>query len=399
MKELEECLEALLAEVKPIEKTEYVALAEACDRILGEDIYAEMMIPPYPKSAMDGYAVRAEDTIGADREHPVGLQIVGELFAGDYVQLPCQKGCAVRVMTGSQVPEGYDAVIRQEDTDYGEEQVQIYRSITAGTNYCCVGEDIRKGEQILTKGTHLTALHIGLLASLGIARVPVWERIRCSILSTGSELMAPGTPISTGKIYNSIAYMLQASMKKQGLQVPYVEICGDEKELLKEQLRKALEQADIVITTGGVSVGKKDLLPEVLEELGAKKIFSRANIQPGTPTIGSVLEGKVILSLSGNPYAAYANFEYYFWELAAYFTQDVSLKVRREHAVLSAPYPKVNRLRRFVRAYAENGRVTLPTAVHASSVLSNMRDCNCFIDIEPGRELHPGDEVRIRYFK
>lgn len=399
MKELEECLEALLAEIKPIDQTEYVTLEDACDRVLSEDIFADMMIPPYPKSAMDGYAVRAEDTAGADREHPIRLQVAGELFAGDHVQIPCRSGYAVRVMTGSYVPEGYDAVIRQEDTDYGEEQVQIYRSITAGTNYCCVGEDIRKGEQIFTQGTHLTALHIGLLASLGIHKVPVYERIKCSILSTGSELMAPGTPLLPGKIYNSIAYMLRASMEKWGISVPCMEICGDEKELLKEQLQRALQLADIVITTGGVSVGKKDLLPDVLEELGAEKIFSHANIQPGTPTIGSVLDGKVILSLSGNPYAAYANFEYYFWELAAYFTQDASLKVRRERAVLSDPYPKINRLRRFVRAYAEDGRVTLPTAVHASSVLSNMRDCNCFIDIEPGRELHPGDEVRIRYFK
>lgn len=399
MKELEECLEALLAEIKPIDQTEYITLEDACDRVLSEDIFADMMIPPYPKSAMDGYAVRAEDTAGADREHPIRLQVAGELFAGDHVQIPCRSGYAVRVMTGSYVPEGYDAVIRQEDTDYGEEQVQIYRSITAGTNYCCVGEDIRKGEQIFAQGTHLTALHIGLLASLGIHKVPVYERIKCSILSTGSELMAPGTPLLPGKIYNSIAYMLRASMEKWGIVVPCMEICGDEKELLKEQLQRALQLADIVITTGGVSVGKKDLLPDVLEELGAEKIFSHANIQPGTPTIGSVLDGKVILSLSGNPYAAYANFEYYFWELAAYFTQDASLKVRRERAVLSDPYPKINRLRRFVRAYAEDGRVTLPTAVHASSVLSNMRDCNCFIDIEPGRELHPGDEVEIQYFK
>lgn len=399
MKELEECLEALLAEVKPIEKTEYVALTDACDRILGEDIVAQMMIPPYPKSAMDGYAVRAEDTLGADREHPVTLQVVGELFAGDCAEIPYEEGCAVRVMTGSYVPEGYDAVIRQEDTDYGEKQVQIYREITAGTNYCCVGEDIREGEQILARGTHLRALHMGLLASLGIHKVPVCERIKCSILSTGSELMAPGTPLLPGKIYNSIAYMLRASMERQGIQVPFTEICRDDKEVLKEKLQQCLKTADIVITTGGVSVGKKDLLPEVLEELGAKKIFSHANIQPGTPTIGSVLDGKAILSLSGNPYAAYANFEYYFWELAAYLTQNASLKVRRTHAVLSDPYPKVNKLRRFVRAYAEKGRVTLPTAVHASSVLSNMRDCNCFIDMEPGRELHPGDEVKIQYFK
>lgn len=220
---------------KAYRKTEYVALTDACDRILGEDIVAQMMIPPYPKSAMDGYAVRAEDTSGADREHPVTLQIVGELFAGDCAEIPYEEGCAVRVMTGSYVPEGYDAVIRQEDTDYGEKQVQIYREITAGTNYCCVGEDIREGEQILARGTHLRALHMGLLASLGIYKVPVCERIKCSILSTGSELMAPGTPLLPGKIYNSIAYMLRASMERQGIQVPFTEICGDDKELLKEK--------------------------------------------------------------------------------------------------------------------------------------------------------------------
>lgn len=145
--------------------------------------------------------------------------------------------------------------------------------------------------------------------------------------------------------------------------------------------------------------GEKGFAAGSVGRTGSEKIFSHANIQPGTPTIGSVLDGKAILSLSGNPYAAYANFEYYFWELAAYLTQDAFLKVRRTQAVLSDPYPKVNKLRRFVRAYAEEGRVTLPTAVHASSVLSNMRDCNCFIDIEPGRELHPGDEVKIQYFK
>lgn len=399
MQELEECLEAMLSEIQPVERTEYVAITEAAGRVISEDIVADMMIPPYPKSAMDGYAVRAEDTLGADSDRPVSLRVVGELFAGDYDKLPCEKGCAVRVMTGSYVPEGYDAVVRQEDTDYGEAQVQIYRGVKTGMNYCSVGEDIRKGDRILTKGTRLTALHIGLLASLGICRVAVYEEMRCSILSTGSELTAPGKELAPGKIYNSIAYMLQVSMQSQGICVSGVEICADEKGALKESLQKALAESNLVITTGGVSVGKKDLLPAVLEEIGAKKLFTRANIQPGTPTIGSVLDGKLILSLSGNPYAAYANFEYYFWEIAARFSHDTAYRVRTQKSVLDSPYTKVNKLRRFIRAYAEDGRVTLPTAVHASSVLSNMRDCNCFIDLEPGREVHPGEKVRIRYFK
>ena len=141
------------------------------DRILGEDIVAQIMIPPYPKSAMDGYAVRAEDTLGADREHPVTLQVVGELFAGDCTEIPCKKECAVRVMTGSYVPEGYDAVIRQEDTDYGEKQVQIYRGITP-TNYCCVGEDIREGERVAHGG------HICVHSIWGFWQVSAFTRCR-----------------------------------------------------------------------------------------------------------------------------------------------------------------------------------------------------------------------------
>ena len=173
-------------------------------------------------------------------------------------------------------------------------------------------------------------------------------------------------------------------------------VCADEELALERMLVDAADCADIVITTGGVSVGRKDLLPAVLEKAGAQRLFTRANIQPGTPTIGSMLNGKPVISLSGNPYAAVVNFEIYFWELASVMTRNKRLKPAAETAVLKSAYPKTNKLRRFVRAYAENGAVYLPVETHASSVISNMTQCNCYLDLAAGTSVSVGEAVTIR---
>ena len=397
--EIEECLERLLGEIKLKETTMTVHITECDGMIAGEDVKAPMMVPPFPKAAMDGYAVRAEDTAGASGESPVILKVVGELFAGDYKEIPYEKNTAVRVMTGSYVPEGYDAVIRQEDTDYGETEVKICASVQSFENYCKTGEDIRSGDVVVRCGTRLTSLHVGLLASLGMETVCVRQPARIAIISTGTEVTAVGVPLAPGKIYNSISYILAADIRREGLEVIRMENCADEEVLLERKLVDALREADFVITTGAVSVGKKDIIPAVLTKLGAKILFQRANIQPGTPTLASVSQGKVILSLSGNPYASIANFEFYFWEAMARMMGNPSYKVRCRTAVLDSSYDKVNRNRRMIRAFFRDGRVTIPTSMHHSSVIHNLTECNCFIDLEAGRSVKPGDEVRIRFFK
>lgn len=413
--EIEACIQAFLQNISPIEKTETVHLLASCGRIAAARVCAPQMVPAFPKSAMDGYAVRAEDTVGASKDKPVILKVIGELCAGDYKEIAYVQNAAVRIMTGAYVPEGFDSVIRQEDTDYGMENVTVYKGTEPYTNYCKVGEDMKQGDVVLEKGNHITALHIGLLASLGIAYVDVIVPVRVAILSTGSELVDLDMPLEQsckqtlprllpwGKIYNSIAYMLYAAISREGFPVVFIETCPDNRERLLDSMKKALELADIVITTGGVSVGKKDLLPEVLDAIGAEKLFTRANIQPGTPTIGSMFYTKPILSLSGNPFAAFANFEIYFWELVAALMQNDSFRVKKGKAVLESDYPKVNHLRRFVRAYAfeqESGaQVIIPSNVHSSSVISNMVQCNCFIDLEAGRKVSVGDVVDIWYFK
>lgn len=399
MLEIEECQKRLLEEIHPQKTTAMVHITECAGMVLAAEVVAEMPVPPFPKSAMDGYAVRAADIAGASREHPLKLKVAGELLAGDYEEIPYEENTAVRVMTGSYIPAGYDAVIRQEDTDYGDTEVTLYSAVAAFTNYCKVGEDIRKGDVVIEKNTRLSSVHVGLLASLGMEWVCVYEPARVAVISTGTEVTEVGKPLLPGKIYNSIAYMLAADIKREGLLVSGMETCADEEELLTEKINHALETADIVITTGAVSVGKKDIIPKVLENAGARVLFRRANIQPGTPTLASVFNHKVILSLSGNPYAAIANFELYFWPAMAKMMHHESFNVKTAKAVLSGEYPKINKVRRLIRAFAKDGRVSVPSPVHASSVIHNLTECNCFIDLEPGRRIVAGDEVSIRYFK
>lgn len=394
--EIEECVDLLLKKVTPVSETERVHITCACNRVAAKAVCVGQPVPAFPKSAMDGYAVRASEIENASKENPIVLKVLGENCAGDCNELSYQPKSAVRVMTGAYIPEGFDAVIRQEDTDYGMDNVAICASVKSYANYCKVGEDMKAGETVLEKDSVITPLHIGLLASTGTEYAEVYRQLRVALISTGSELTPIGTALQKGKIYNSILYILKTAVEREGFCVSYERVCADEEFALEEMLLEAADCADIVITTGGVSVGKKDLLPAVLEKTGAQRLFTRANIQPGTPTIGSMLKGKPILSLSGNPYAAMVNFEIYFWELAASLLHNDSYKPVIKTAVLKSDYTKINKLRRFVRAYEENGEVYLPVQTHASSVISNMTQCNCFIDFPSGTSVSVGDKVTIR---
>lgn len=398
MIEVEEGIALFEREIMPKTCKVVVPLEDAGGMVLAESVKAPFAVPHFPKSAMDGYAVHHGDVAGAAKETPVTLKVQGELCAGDYREYRYEPGTAIRVMTGGYVPEGYTAVVKQEDTDYGATEVRIYSPVKEYQNYCKAGEDIAEGSTVLEVGTSLTPVHIGLLASLGIGSVRVIEPVKVLIVSTGSELLEMGESLIPGKIYNSISHMLSASVKRAGFTVVGTQVCPDEEERLKEVLTNAVKQADVVITTGGVSVGKKDLMPDVLTELGAKLLFRGSNIQPGTPTMGCMLQGKPVLSLSGNPYAAIVNFEMYFWSIVCRLMGCDAWMPKTERVILASEYPKVNRLRRFIRARAEAGQVRIPTGEHASSVISTMAGCNCFIDLEAGRELRIGDLVTIRYF-
>ncbi|MCR5673549.1 MAG: molybdopterin molybdotransferase MoeA [Lachnospiraceae bacterium] len=394
--EIEEAIGIIAANSKRIEEEIEVSLEEAYGHILATDIVADVNVPAFSRSAMDGYAVKASDTEGASANKPVKLKVVSQIFAGDCKDHDYEDKTAVRIMTGAMIPEGYDAVVKQEDTDLGEDEVCVYSPVRQYMNYCHAGEEIQKGTVVIAAKKRIGMIETGLIASLGLAKVKVMRPLKVSIISTGSELVEPGKELPEGSIYGNIRYMIAAAVKSTGFEVSYQTDCKDDKEEIKKHITQAAKISDVIITTGGVSVGKRDLVASVLSDIGAVQLFTRINIQPGTPTMASVYNDRVILSLSGNPYAAIANFDLYFPPLSAKMTGCDELDTKTQKAVLCDPYEKVNVMRRLVRAYEESGKVYLPAQRHMSSVFGNMDKCNCYIDIPANTHVSVGDNVNIR---
>ncbi len=397
--EIEEAISAFTKEISSLDEGERVSLINATGRILGEDITAGISVPSFPKSAMDGYAVRSVDLADASSENPVKLNVIAYLYAGDKIpssvlEKPSYENCAVRIMTGAIVPSGFDTVVKQEDTDYGEKTVSINKSQKAYVNYCKVGEDIAEGALVLKKGALLGRTEIGVLASLGITEVKVVRKVRIAIISTGSEIVDVGQELGEAEIYNSIAYTLASALNKPSFEAVFSSVPDDEDEIINA-IKKAEETSDIIITTGGVSVGKKDLLPKVLDTVGTRALFAGVNVKPGSPTVGAVLNGKVLLCLSGNPYAAVANFDIYMGHIVAKLTGCDGLIPVREKAVLASVFNKPSNVRRIVRAYVSSGEVRIHNKRQESSVLSSYLGANCYIDIPYGSSIKEGDTVEI----
>lgn len=396
--EIEQAVRAFEEALAPVEECESVSLINAAGRITGEDITAGLSVPSFPKSAMDGYAVRSEDIASASSDAPVKLNVTGCLFAGDRVpsELLSRQtaGTAVRIFTGAHIPSGYDTVVKQEDTDYGEQTVSIYKAQKEYVNYCHIGEDIREGTKVIDRGTLIRRAQAGVLASIGKAEIKVLRKIRVAIISTGSEIVDIGQDLDEAKIYNNISYMLRASLDSSAFEVT-ADTVPDDVKAISDSLGMALKTSDIIITTGGVSVGAKDLIPEVLHKIGATKIFAGVNIKPGSPTIGAVADGKPILCLSGNPYAAVANFDLYIGNIICALTGCSAFVPVRSKAVLQSEFTKPSNIRRLVRAMNKDGQVTILSKNQQSSILSSYIGANCYIDFPEGSSCKAGDEVDV----
>ena len=387
--ELETAIQQLTGALAPSTAVFATGLMESLGHHLAEDLYAPIPVPGFNRSAMDGYALRAADTAHV----PVRLKVAGEIPAGSSQTF---SGQAVRIMTGARIPDGFDAVIRQEDTDYGEDVVEIRARVKPFDNYVPIGEDIKQGELVIKKGTRLGAVHLGILASLGIQEVQVLRPMKVGILSTGSELALPGMPLAPGQIYASNGLVLAGRLQELGCQVVFNEMAADETEAIAGTIRGRIHEVDVLITTGGVSVGKKDLMPEVTHSLEASRLFWKVRMRPGTPALASLYEGRMMLSLSGNPYAALATFELLFRPLLDRFYGTSDYSCRRTLAVLEEDFPKASRQRRFVRAFCQDGKAYLNKKGHESSVLSTMAGQNGFIDLPAGTPpLEKGQPVAV----
>lgn len=393
---LEEAIELVKDNITPNFDIEEISVLDALGRVIAEDIIAPHNQPPFPRSPLDGYAMQASDSKGATLEHPVVLKVVDEVMAGSVSNHPVTDGEAVRIMTGAPIPEGADCIIRQEETDCGDELVKVYREHKVFENYCYAGEDYKKGQCLISKKKPLTSVEIGLLASVGRQNISVYKLPEIHLMTTGDELVMPGQPLQKGKIYDSNLYCLGTRLRQLGFPVVLHDNIEDNPQSVADQIDGIAKQAKVIITTGGVSVGKKDIMHDVFRILKVKKLFWKMALKPGTPTLCGMHKDALIIGLSGNPFGAVTNLEIFVRPVLAYLTNNTTLIPIKQKGILEHDFGKPSRVRRFVRARYEGGKVFLPEGLHSSGVLSSMVGCNCLIDIPNGSEdVHKGDEVLV----
>ncbi len=318
---------------------EYVDLSEAVGRVLAENIYADMDLPPFNRSQMDGYAVRAKDTMSATVNAPVMLRVVGEAVAGRGWDKELSAGEAVRIMTGAPVPRGADAVQQVELTSLiNDSQVLINQACTAHQNIVARASEVKKQTLVLTSGKRITNRMIALFASFGYAQVSVSKRPRVAVLATGAELVNVNEqPRAEDQIRDSNSFSLAAYAQAAGARVERLPIAGDEPEQLARVIAEASARADVIVTSGGVSVGDYDFTKPVLKTLGAQIFFERVRLRPGKPTVFARLNETLIFGLPGNPVSSAVTFNLFarFALLLMQAATDASLP--EDNALLSRP--------------------------------------------------------------
>ena len=289
---------------KPIGKEE-TPLLDAFNRVLAEDATSTLDIPPFDRSTVDGYAVKAQDTFGAEESEPLKLKVCGFVAIGESPKVNINMGEAAEIVTGAPIPQGADAVVMVEDTNRENDDLQIYSTVTQNENVQKKGSDIKNGETILKVGTILRSREIGVLAALGKAKVATYKVPTIAVLSTGGEITEPGKPLPSGKIYDINAYSLCTAVRESGGKPLYAGVVPDEKTELQKALASALASADVLLTSGGVSVGPKDLIPQMVDSLGKPGVFiSGVAIKPGKPATVALINEKPVFSFPGHPTSA-----------------------------------------------------------------------------------------------
>ena len=391
---VDEALARILERIRPLDATE-VALLDALGCVLAEDASADRDVPPFRNSAMDGYAVRGADV----REAGARLRVVGQVAAGTMPDATVSAGEALRIMTGAPLPEGADTVVRVEDTDNGVETVTVRRGTQTGTSVRQAGEDLRRGELVLKRGTALRAAEIGVLASIGRAPVSVFRRPNVAVLSTGDELVEVTEEPGPGRIRDTNRYSLSAAVKATGSVAFELGAARDD----ASDLRHALGNAafgDAVVTSGGVSVGDHDHVKPVVSSMGEIDFWSIA-IRPGRPLAFGHLRTKrgevPIFGLPGNPVSALLTFELFVRPALLKMAGHSKLHRPSVTARLEERIDKPAGLRTFARGIYDRAAGTVrSTGPQGSGILRSMSLANCLIDIpEPLAAAERGSEVAV----
>jgi molybdenum cofactor synthesis domain-containing protein len=377
--------------------TEETTLLEAHDRVLAEDVSSALNIPPFNRSTVDGYAVNAEDTFGAEENQPVKLKVCGVVNVGEPPKISVAKGEAAEIVTGAPVPEGADAVIMVEDTERENNELRVYGAVTKGENAMKKGSDIKTGEIVLKAGQVLGSREIGVLAALGIAKVKV-HRVPCvAVLSTGGEVTEPGKKLPPGKIYDINAYSLSIAVLESGGKPVYLGVVPDDKAELRKALEHAMACADLVITSGGVSVGPKDITPQIVDSLGEPGlIVCGIAVKPGKPTTVAWVGRKPVFSLPGHPASALLMFHLLVRPVIQVLSGRAAVEAVKAKAVAGSRMFSAKGRRTFIMVKLKrdksNRLVAEPVETGASGAITTLAKADGFVEIPENQQFIDADE-------
>ncbi len=391
--------------ITPIETVEKLAIRSALSRVLAQDIISRIDVPAHDNSAMDGYALRGEDIADGQAQR---LQIVGAVHAGQRFEGSVQRGQCVRIMTGAPMPAGCDTVIPQElTTDADDQGVTLPTGrVRPGDNRRLRGEDLMQGSVALPRGRILRPSDIGLLASLGIAEVPVQRRLRVAFFSTGDELRSVGEPLDAGCVYDSNRYTLHGMLTRLGCEVLDMGVVPDDPVALEAAFRSACEEADAVITSGGVSVGAADYTKQIMASLG-EMTFWKIAMRPGRPLafgrISSRGRDAYLFGLPGNPVAVTVSFSFFVRDALLRLAGAESKPLPRLRVTTATPIRKKagrTEYQRGILAPDADGRWSVRlTGMQGSGILRSMSDANCILELEHERgDVAAGEEVSVVLF-
>ena len=394
---VEEALARILAEISPLSITR-VPLPESLGLVLAEDVIAQEDIPPFANSAMDGFALLSQDSQPRDGQPP-RLHVTGGVAAGYVAEHAVEPGTTMRIMTGAPVPPGADTVIQVELTrseSPESEWVEILQAVEPGNNIRPAGEDMRRGQTVLFHGTEIGPWEIGVLATLGWANVPVIRRPRVAILGTGDEVIDVDQPLRPGKIRNSNSYLLEAAVQRAGAEPQRLGVARDTEESLREKFTEAM-RCDLIITSGGVSVGEFDLVKNIMTEQGEIH-FWRINMRPGKPVAFGHIGGVPLLGLPGNPVSAAVTFELFGRPVIRKMSGHTHLVRPQVDVVVEDGVSDQAMRRHYVRARVEwrDGRfIAHTTGNQGSNIMTSLLNANALVIVpEGGTVVHPGDTAK-----
>ena len=389
----------LIGENVPKPKKIKVSLASSLGDVIAEDVKAPFPLPIYDNSAMDGYVLRSCDTRSASQRKPVLLKIKDTMKAGDYPTRPLSTGEAYKIMTGALIPKGGDCILPKEEALVKNGCLIIEQLIGVSRHVRRQGEEIEKGRRVICKGAVIHPATVGVLASFGLECVKVFVRPKVSVITTGSELIPAGQELKPGKIYDSNSLVVSSILKSMRIEPVLIQTIGDRKGILNRTLKRAFEKSDVLILTGGVSVGDYDYVKEVLAQFGVRTIFWKVSQKPGKPIYFGRKGSKLVFGLPGNPASVFTCFYEYILPALRLMSGFRNPYLHREMLKIGTQIKPDRRKILFLKGKTEldgKKKTVIPLSRQGSHMISSLQDANCFILIPPSRKsTKEGQKVRV----